>query len=125
MFKSVNRRILPFLRMHNLRCLTTSQCEQILRINHPKEPTFSHPTNKEELKKIYLQLAKLYHPDNTTSGMGSKDLFQQLQDAYDHMQKELDIDHKSKNDETLTEEEMQRMWEKVEREKARKVYKDT
>jgi hypothetical protein len=37
-----------------------------------KELEFEIPNDKDELRKIYLHLAKLYHPDNKLSGLGSK-----------------------------------------------------
>ena len=43
------------------------------------------PKDNDELKKIYLVLAKLMHPDNKQSGIGSKSNFQNLQDSYEKL----------------------------------------
>jgi hypothetical protein len=59
-----------------------SSPHQILRINPLKgemrEDYFSYPQNEEDLKRIYLILAKMYHPDNQLSGKGSKANFQKF-----------------------------------------------
>ena len=46
------------------------------------ELVFDVPNDADGLKKIYLKLAKEYHPDNKSSGLGSKKNFQELQEAY-------------------------------------------
>ena len=47
-------------------------------MNDSKAETFDVPKDVDELKKVYFRLAKLYHPDNADSGLGSKKKFQEL-----------------------------------------------
>jgi hypothetical protein len=44
----------------------------------PLKLRFDTPKDADELKKIYIVLAKMFHPDNKDSGFGSKRNFQEL-----------------------------------------------
>ena len=57
--------------------------------------------NDQELKKIYLRLARKYHPD--VAKTGDKITFQQVQQAYERLKAE-------REGYTLTEEDLQDMY---------------
>ena len=56
-----------------LRRISVADSIKIMKLSQTKLPE-----TKDELKKIYIKLAKVYHPDNKTSGEGSKKSFQDL-----------------------------------------------
>jgi len=64
---------------YQMRFISVKDSMQIMRIkgcytkvSGDKIEPFDPPENERELKKIYLKLAMMMHPDNKSSGMGSK-----------------------------------------------------
>lgn len=80
------------------------------------------PANEETLKKQYLKLAKVYHPDNNK---GSKVKFQELQEAYDKIRESMAPKSDGAGPEEMSAEDIEEMLRKHREAKERREWQET